>query len=93
MGGAAQYGWTALIRAAESGHVDCTRLLLDAGADKDAKNNVRASANGGVRGIVELRWRWIVVCSDVFTVFVRLSLVGRYFIFESATHLVVFIVF
>ncbi len=27
--------------AAENGHVDCARLLLDAGADKDAKTNVR----------------------------------------------------
>jgi ankyrin repeat protein len=36
-----QNGWTALINAAYSGHVDCARLLIDAGADKDAKCNVR----------------------------------------------------
>jgi ankyrin repeat protein len=34
-------GWTALIRAAMHGHADCVRLLLDAGADKEAKNDVR----------------------------------------------------
>ncbi len=66
--GGAQNGYTALICAAMNGHVDCARLLLDAGADKNAKNNVRASAVGGVRGIVELRWSWSVACSDVFTV-------------------------
>jgi hypothetical protein len=38
----AQSGWTALIWAAEKGHADCARLLLDAGADKNAKTNVRA---------------------------------------------------
>ena len=27
--------------AAEKGHADCVRLLLNAGADQDAKNNVR----------------------------------------------------
>jgi ankyrin repeat protein len=32
---------TALIFAASRGHVDCVRLLIDAGADKDAKDNVR----------------------------------------------------
>jgi ankyrin repeat protein len=35
----AQYGQTALMCAAESGHADCARLLLDAGADKNAKCN------------------------------------------------------
>jgi hypothetical protein len=31
---------TALMRAAVHGHVDCARLLIDSGADKEAKNNV-----------------------------------------------------
>jgi hypothetical protein len=31
------------MRAAEKGHADCVRLLLDAGADKNARNNVRLS--------------------------------------------------
>ncbi len=39
-----QGGWTALMRAAIEGHADCVRLLLDAGAYKDNKHNVRASA-------------------------------------------------
>ena len=32
---------TALILAAAGGHTDCVRLLLKAGADIEAKNNVR----------------------------------------------------
>ncbi len=36
----AQGGYTALIYAAREGHVDCARLLLDAGADKNATNKV-----------------------------------------------------
>jgi hypothetical protein len=36
-----QGGWRALIYAAEYGHTGCARLLIDAGADKEAKNNVR----------------------------------------------------
>jgi ankyrin repeat protein len=38
-----QYGWTALIFAADGGHADCARLLIDAGADKEAKDSVRVS--------------------------------------------------
>jgi hypothetical protein len=33
---------TALIRAAVHGRTDCVRVLIDAGADKEAKNTVRA---------------------------------------------------
>ena len=36
-----QDGSTALIHAAASGHADCALLLLDAGADRNIKNNVR----------------------------------------------------
>jgi ankyrin repeat protein len=36
----AQDGRTALMRAAGEGHADCARLLLDAGADKNAKSKV-----------------------------------------------------
>ena len=43
-GGALQDGYTPLIYAACGGHADCARLLLDAGADKNAKDRVRASA-------------------------------------------------
>jgi ankyrin repeat protein len=32
--------YTALIYAAEKGNVDCARLLIDAGADADAKDDV-----------------------------------------------------
>lgn len=33
--------YTALIYAAENGNVDCARLLIEAGADADAKDDVR----------------------------------------------------
>ena len=36
-----QDGDTALIYAAFHGKTDCVRLLVDGGADKEAKNNVR----------------------------------------------------
>jgi ankyrin repeat protein len=36
-----QAGSTALIRSAASGRAECVQLLLDAGADKNAKANVR----------------------------------------------------
>ena len=35
-----QWGWTALIRAAWSGHCDVVGLLLDRGADIEAKDSV-----------------------------------------------------
>ena len=38
----AQIGCTALMWAAENGRTDCARLLLDAGADKNAADKVRA---------------------------------------------------
>ncbi len=37
----AQSGKTALVVAAQRGHFDCVRLLLDAGADANVKNKVR----------------------------------------------------
>jgi ankyrin repeat protein len=37
----AQEGWTTLSLASLNGQTDCVRLLLESGADKDAKNNVR----------------------------------------------------
>jgi ankyrin repeat protein len=36
-----QGGYTALMWAAGNGHADCVRLLIDAGADKEAKDHVR----------------------------------------------------
>jgi hypothetical protein len=36
-----QLGCTALIRAAENGRTDCVRLLIEVGADKDAKMKAR----------------------------------------------------
>ena len=36
-----QIGWTALFYAALNGRTDCVRLLIDAGADTEAKCNVR----------------------------------------------------
>ncbi len=36
----AQNGLTALMHAARFGHVDCAQVLLEAGADKNAKTKV-----------------------------------------------------
>jgi ankyrin repeat protein len=36
-----QNGYTALMHAAGFDRAECVRLLIDAGADKDAKDNVR----------------------------------------------------
>jgi ankyrin repeat protein len=33
--------YTPLLHAAENGHADCVRVLIDAGADKEAVNEVR----------------------------------------------------
>jgi hypothetical protein len=38
-----QYGWTTLIYAAIRDRADCVRLLINAGADKDAKDMVRVT--------------------------------------------------
>ena len=40
----AQDGDTVLTLAASKGHTDCVRLLLEGGADKEAKNSVRVIA-------------------------------------------------
>ena len=53
----AQWGQTALMCAAHKGHTDCVRLLLDAGADTNAKMNVRVSA-------VTVCGCWAVVLGD-----------------------------
>ena len=50
----AQTGWTALICAAAYGHFECARLLLNAGADTEAKTNVRTRADVG--SCQALRW-------------------------------------
>ncbi len=39
-----QNGFTALTRAVHWGHADCVRLLIDAGADKEARDNVNIVA-------------------------------------------------
>ena len=40
----AQYGYTPLHKAALNGHLECARLLLERGADKDANDTVRVAA-------------------------------------------------
>ncbi len=55
-----QSGLTALIVAARNGHVECARLLLDAGADKEAADNVRRVCLSRLRSDVGI-WS----CGDV----------------------------
>ena len=67
---AAQDGMTALIRAAGYGHADCMQLLLDAGADKNAQDKVRARA-GVAFGARGSGWMlmWVVVWGSVLFAF------------------------
>ena len=58
----AQYGMTPLIRAAENGRADCARLLLDAGAEKEAKNGVRARSGGGEGAVIWVLRFGVFVC-------------------------------
>ncbi len=57
----AQSGLTAVMYAAAHGHLDCARLLLDAGADKNAKDNVRI---GSLRDVFCARMFGKFVCVD-----------------------------
>ena len=38
-----QYGWTALMRASGSGHMECVKVLLDRGADVNMQDKVSAA--------------------------------------------------
>jgi hypothetical protein len=49
----AQYGSTPLRYAAQEGHLECARLLLENGANKEAKDMVRAST---LDAIAAARW-------------------------------------
>jgi hypothetical protein len=75
----AQGGWTALICVSENGHSDCVRLLLDAGADMNAKTDVRVS----VRRLSKLSHAPIaareVLFSCIFVVPYLLCLCGFWF--------------
>ena len=43
-----QYGWTALILAAQEGKLSCLELLVEKGADLNAKDKVRDECGGHV---------------------------------------------
>ena len=36
-----QYGWTALMKASEAGHMECVQMLLDKGAEVNIHDKVR----------------------------------------------------
>ena len=59
----AQNRFTALIYASDRGHADCVRLLLDAGADKNAKGPVRASRS--------LRLAIVTMVSSLLCIFIH----------------------
>ena len=46
-----QDGDTALICAAEKGHIDCLRVLLESGADKEVNGRVRGQRFGILRAL------------------------------------------
>ena len=55
----AQRGSTALMMAAQNGHVDCAKELIRAGADVADKDNVRAGRGGlrtRVKARVKVKW-------------------------------------
>jgi hypothetical protein len=54
--------------AAGRGHADCARLLIDAGADKDAKNNVRKRS----RRMFHIDKFTFLAVYDMFTLFLYL---------------------
>ena len=56
--------YTALIWAARNGHVDCVRALIDAGADKEAKENI--VCDGGNVFISNSSVCGLCVCTCVF---------------------------
>ena len=56
----AQYDKTALAGAADRGHADCVRLLLDAGADENVTNHVRVR----VAASLALYWRFLFDASS-----------------------------
>ncbi len=64
LGRRAQYGSTALIWAAMRGHADCARLLLDAGADKETTDDVRASAGRAFGAVIWVIGFGVFVCGD-----------------------------
>ena len=58
-----QGGNTALLWAAGNGQLDCMRLLLDAGADKDAKSNVRRALSVGAFFLKSIGVTIRIVCN------------------------------
>jgi hypothetical protein len=59
-------GFTALMGAARNGHTDCVRLLVDGGADKKLKDEVR-------------NMRWFPFCSKLI---ISANIARIYFKFE-----------
>ena len=86
---------TALMCAIEKGRSDCVRLLLDAGADKEAKDKVRASAHrvcGLMMGIDEAAFLLTVLLSLCFQhICVKLKVCLRvsrmFWYFHVSTHI------
>ncbi len=54
---------TAMNRAAEGGHTDCVRLLVEAGADKEVKNSVRAMTSVSFNSCVAIMTSMFPCCA------------------------------
>jgi hypothetical protein len=64
-----QDGYTALICAAQWSHVDCVRLLIDAGADKEANTNVLHVMSRSLSDFFfELSILMIIYCSSLIRI-------------------------
>ena len=82
----AQSGYTALRYAAENGRADCVRLLLEAGADTEARTNVRACA---VWHLGHLAWGRddhdeLLVCAEAW--YLLFSFISETFVFGPFSH-------
>jgi hypothetical protein len=72
-----QFGETALMRAASNDHTDCVHMLIDAGADKDAKGYVRV---GRCFALLPLFSDFLLTFHLPLYIFVHLPLCVWYFL-------------
>ena len=57
-----QFGLTALFWAADEGHLDIVKLLLERGAQKDLQDKVRRREGCGAAPMGAMRRGWQIVC-------------------------------
>ena len=81
-----QFGRTALVEAVAHGETTTATLLIERGADKEAKNNVRIDYNRQLFAVLKNKWCGRVVVSfsfDKLVFFMIRLLLPRYFLCNS----------